>query len=1229
MAQLAIGIAGAAIGSFFGPLGASIGFQLGSALGGALFGPKGPDGPRLTDLKLQSSQYGAPIPIVWGKQRLAFVIIDQTDLEEHEHHSSGKGSDGPSTFSYTATFAVCICEGPIVGVLRMWADGRLLYDVTGATDVDNSAVPVTFYLGTEDQLPDPTFEAIHGVGNVSAYRGYAYAVFGPSMEMADYFNRIANWEFEVFTKGGTIPWRVNTISNPMSTQWWTSDTITFGRSDGVSYDPDTGVVTAFSYGSINIEYAERTWDTVRTSATPNDLGETTFAPVTAFPAGGSPRSQGGPNICSNAPLCWCFSSSDASLGCWYSKGTPVGAILDTSSGTGPDGSPAFQACYGGAIYANDFVYATYGATGTGYSGVARWPAPGAIPTGLFDAVYRVAGISSPTALSLCPADNGDIWVSLGDAAGAHGSDLFHLDAELNEIYKWDHSDAAHSTPSTFRIAGDFVVYHGYIAFSTGTGIPSVRQFDVWSINADHTFTHVGNLTQWGGPNTRLINGLVLGRDGVVSLDPPVSKIALYEIVGGGGSVAGISERMGLDSTQYDASELVDLVTGFKLAQQGTGRAAVETLQPAYFFDALERDVVVAFPKRGGGPVFEMTAEDLAAYEDGSEPPGELRPYTHGHDDDLPRQVTAVFQDEDADYQPGAQPAQRRVGNSASPMNIQLPIAMTNTQGYNIAEINLLQAHVERDSYGAATSRKFLFNEPTDVGIVIDRLVRLTEKDESPSGLITWKGKPSVPQIYIPTGTGASGGGFRQTTARPSQLSQLAMFDLPLNNDDDFANGPYAGMAGASSSSWRGATLYKSSDAGSSYAGGESETTAQVMGTALNVLGDWQGGFVWDEVNYLDVLVGAGGGTLASATKSAVRAGANGAVVGLEIIHWRDATLIAPSTYRLTGLLRGQRGTEFLTPAHAVGDIFAAFPLMDVNGSLGEIHASRLYKPVTDGTSVASATAVAFTNNGAALRCYAPAHLYGGADGSGDITLRWMRRTRKGGAWVGGATIPLSEASEQYVVQIWDLSYALCARIIVVDDIEEAAYSDADQVTDFGVEQSMYGWTVGQVGQLGLGVQARGVAIGIGATTNAPLSPITPYSYNPITAGPPTSSPAVDATLSWPSDQIAPFAMVIGHRYVIQFTTGGATPSGQHFSVAEYGTPQRFRRLVIATDPAGTAPVTNGIGYGNTASVIFGSGLGQCPIAASTTYYALIDAVFPDGSFSGAPGTDCTGVIAIN
>ena len=71
MASLALGAVGAVIGSFIAPgIGTSIGWMLGSALGSAL-DPQKIQGPKLTDLKVQGTEYGTPIPILYGAMRIA------------------------------------------------------------------------------------------------------------------------------------------------------------------------------------------------------------------------------------------------------------------------------------------------------------------------------------------------------------------------------------------------------------------------------------------------------------------------------------------------------------------------------------------------------------------------------------------------------------------------------------------------------------------------------------------------------------------------------------------------------------------------------------------------------------------------------------------------------------------------------------------------------------------------------------------------------------------------------------------------------------------------------------------------------------------------------------------------------------------------------------------------------------------------------------------------------
>ena len=76
---------------------------------------------------------------------------------------------------------------------------------------------------------------------------------------------------------------------------------------------------------------------------------------------------------------------------------------------------------------------------------------------------------------------------------------------------------------------------------------------------------------------------------------------------------------------------------------------------------------------------------------------------------------------------------------------------------------------------------------------------------------------------------------------------------------------------------------------------------------------------------------------------------------------------------------------------------------------------------------------------------------GTRDGSGNLTINWLRRTRIGGDWRDGVDVPLSEESERYEVDI--MSGVTVKRTITGLTTPTASYTAAQQVTDFGSAQS--------------------------------------------------------------------------------------------------------------------------------------------------------------------------------
>lgn len=212
MAVLALGFVGEAIGAQIGgtllgitaaSLGGFVGSAIGSMVDNMLF-PVKQQGPRLSDLTVQTSTYGNAIPFIVGPEnRIAGNVIWSSGLLETEHHEhSGKG--GPSvdstTWTYRASFAVglgdCSKRGSFQAIEKIWANKKLIYDATGSTTPDNAGLwsSMTFYEGSFTQSPDPTMESYLGVGEVPGYRGTSYCVLA-DFQLADYGNRVPSLEF--------------------------------------------------------------------------------------------------------------------------------------------------------------------------------------------------------------------------------------------------------------------------------------------------------------------------------------------------------------------------------------------------------------------------------------------------------------------------------------------------------------------------------------------------------------------------------------------------------------------------------------------------------------------------------------------------------------------------------------------------------------------------------------------------------------------------------------------------------------------------------------------------------------------------------------------------------------------------------------------------------------------------------------------------------------------------
>lgn len=197
MATLVLSAIGTALG---GPLGGAIGAIAGRALDSAIIGSPKAEGPRLKDLSITTSSYGAHIPRHFGRVRSAGTIIWATDLVEHSKKSGGgKGKPSVTTYTYSISCAIALASRPIRRIGRIWADGDLLRGEHGDLKVGGK---MRIYTGHDNQAPDPLMAAAIGPA-CPAFRGLSYVVF-ENLQLADFGNRIPSLTFEIVADDNSI-----------------------------------------------------------------------------------------------------------------------------------------------------------------------------------------------------------------------------------------------------------------------------------------------------------------------------------------------------------------------------------------------------------------------------------------------------------------------------------------------------------------------------------------------------------------------------------------------------------------------------------------------------------------------------------------------------------------------------------------------------------------------------------------------------------------------------------------------------------------------------------------------------------------------------------------------------------------------------------------------------------------------------------------------------------------
>jgi Putative phage tail protein len=527
----------------------------------------------------------------------------------------------------------------------------------------------------------------------------------------------------------------------------------------------------------------------------------------------------------------------------------------------------------------------------------------------------------------------------------------------------------------------------------------------------------------------------------------------------------LADRCKIVAGQRDFSALNAIpVDGCTINSRTETRNVFEAAQKAYLFDVIEYDGKLRADLCASQPDVAFDPDILGA--DIAQPKEQQYELSRQQETEVPRQINVTYKSAALDYQSFTQNAVRVNGSLDEPETLSLPFVMSEIAAKKVALVHVHLRDLRRNTYMLYYPLCGMKYAPGDV-ITLDlqdigpTKLKIIENYMDFFGTMQSLCVEEDQRVYTQTADGT-------TIDYPNQgvddggipYFRIADTGPVLDAYSDFPTILYGGSGGGTP--WPGADIKmgggifgaKIRNAAGSWVSTTAELAVKaVIGQVVAPLPSNDPSNVLQDIDiYVDVFTG----TLASATDDELLEGNNLAVWGDELIQWKTATNVSGMLWRLSGILRCRRATEWAM-THAVNEQFMVLDTTTIRAFAAhqtEWNVTRQHVMYEDNVNYSNDTpeSINLTLRANSSKALAPVHIVVSRDGSQNISMAWIRRDRHGFEWEDGVDVPMSEVSLGFEVEIWNSTYTVLKRTITTA-VESAAYSSANQVTDFGSNQS--------------------------------------------------------------------------------------------------------------------------------------------------------------------------------
>jgi GTA TIM-barrel-like domain/Putative phage tail protein len=485
----------------------------------------------------------------------------------------------------------------------------------------------------------------------------------------------------------------------------------------------------------------------------------------------------------------------------------------------------------------------------------------------------------------------------------------------------------------------------------------------------------------------------------------------------------LCNKAGIKNEQVNAQDIHHDFQGMCINQQFSIKQAIELLQNCYNFDVTEINQQLTFTDKTKHNITKIAEHELLPQT--THGTVQLCTMNHLHENQLFSQINVNFIDSSNQYKIGNQHFQKHSAHHINANTLDLPIVLNPSEAKNLAEVALYKQYSHRVIYNFSLPGKFIFLTPGDlleltfhdqkhlINIIDIQIVENLELKifaHADNLNLYSKTNQALPKIEI-------------AIPQPSS-SKLLVLDLPALSKDTSFHDSYVWLACApEGKNWHGCTIFGSFAENSGY-----EEIAQInnpatIGTALTPLKNKNPCFFDNESK---IIVNLLSGQLYSITQEDLLQGGNLALIGTELIHFKNARLINHYQYELSGFIRGRQGTESSTALHHANEDFILIDNLQKLELPIAYQGRKFYmKALSAGQTNSSVTPLEFTYQANRLRPLSPVHVKFSAPID---KLNWIRRTRINGEMKDNIDVPLVEEQESYLVEFLDRQNRVIHRL---------------------------------------------------------------------------------------------------------------------------------------------------------------------------------------------------------